>query len=113
LKSKITPQADQVIFSGVKNLFNLGGFKKWLERGKIWQAEWVNKVVTVTGGKLDQANLFLVSIETVGFRVNCHMRIAGDVRHHLAESQRGIHPGGWSGGMADHGDIIMPKKESG
>ena len=52
--------------------------------GEIFQGEGVNQVIFVAGGKLDQADLFLVGVEAVGFRIHSEDIRLGDFFRNVA-----------------------------
>jgi hypothetical protein len=69
-KAEITLQTDQVIFGGMEYFFNPRTAEQWTQRAQVFEDEWIQDVICFWGGKLDQANLFPVSMETVRFCIH-------------------------------------------
>ena len=71
----VTPEADEVVFSGVENLLLIRIGEEGRERAQIPQPDRIDDVVGGRGGELDEADTLAVGVQAVGFSIDGHDRM--------------------------------------
>ena len=94
MKTKITPQADQVIFGRMKYLFNFRITEKWSKGTQVSQYQRIENIILFGRRKLDQTHLFTISMQTIGFGVDGNTGLRSQVPDHMIEDIWLIHPDG-------------------
>ena len=91
-EGEIPPQAKQIVFGGVEDFFNLGSSKNRGQQGQIGQRQGVQEVVFLRGGELNQADLLLVGVQTVGLGIHRDGRLLLKVFNQGAQPCGRVHP---------------------
>ena len=70
-------QADQVIFCSVEGFFDMHCRENGTKQREVTQCQRIDQVISLTGGKLDQAHLFTVCKQAVRLSINSDDRLVG------------------------------------
>src|SRR4030042_739243 len=62
--------AQQVIFSGMESFLYVFVSENRSEQREVTESQWIQQVVSLGGGKLDQAHLLVVSKQAIGFGID-------------------------------------------
>ena len=102
LEIKIPSEAEHVVFSAMQDFDDPIVGEYLLQRAHIAKAEWINQVVDSWNGDLNQTDLFLVSVQTIGFGIDGDRRLFLQAIEQFLEGGRILDQSGWTEGSVGH-----------